>query len=103
MQKIIYITDYKNHSKGEIEHVSNNVAHGLFELGVAKHYKNTDELLYGRATDKLLYKKETIAERKVRERAERRARQRIGRATEDKMMRANEPTKKEDESKYETK
>jgi len=36
VQRIIYLKDYKGHKKGEIEIVSNNVAHGLIELGVAK-------------------------------------------------------------------
>ena len=103
MQKIIYIVDYKNHTRGEVEYVSNNVAHGLFELGVAELYEFADKSLGERPTDKLLYKAETRAERKERERAEKIARQKIQEVAEDKMMRGKEPTKKEEQIKYETK
>lgn len=47
MIKIIYIRDYKDKKDGEIEEVSNNVAHGLIESGVAMKYQtyNTSAIL----------------------------------------------------------
>jgi len=38
MQKIIYLKEYKGRSKDDTEMASNNVAHGLIELGVARFY-----------------------------------------------------------------
>ena len=38
MKTIIFIKDYKDRKKGEIETMGNNVAHGLLELGVAQIY-----------------------------------------------------------------
>jgi hypothetical protein len=38
MQKIIYIHDYKDKRMGDTDVESNNVAHGLITIGVAKLY-----------------------------------------------------------------
>jgi len=39
MLKVIVIKNYKDHKAGDILNVSCNVAHGLFEIGVAKKYE----------------------------------------------------------------
>ena len=39
MQKIQYIKNYKNKTIGEIEDVSNNIAFGLIDSGIARLYK----------------------------------------------------------------
>jgi len=39
MQKIQYIKNYKSKIIGEIEDVSNNVAFGLIDSGIARLYK----------------------------------------------------------------
>ena len=75
MQKIIYTQDHQGHKKGDIEFVSNNVAHGLLELGVA--------LVYGKGVAKAI-SRETKAMRKKMRAAMRGMR----RPPVDKMMRA---------------
>jgi len=75
MQKIIYTKSYKGKEKGNIVLVSNNVAHGLIELGVAEIYS-----IYLEKT--LVESKKTRAER----RAERRAK--AMKSPVDKMMKA---------------
>jgi len=38
MQKIIYITKYGDKRRGDIDHVSRNIAHGLVDRNIAKIY-----------------------------------------------------------------
>ena len=38
MQTIIYVKNYQKHKIGDIEIVTNNIAHGLIEMGVARIY-----------------------------------------------------------------
>jgi len=66
MQKIQYLRNYKNKKAGEIDFVSNNVAHGLVEEGVAVLYINR---MFISPEDKMM-RTETRAERKTRQRAE---------------------------------
>jgi len=54
MQKIIYLKDYQNHKKGEVEIVSNNVAHGLIEQGVANLFGYQAEALFKPPVDKMM-------------------------------------------------
>ena len=52
MQRVIYIKDFKGKKRGNIDTVSNNVAHGLFELGVAEKYSRQAEKLLRRVIKK---------------------------------------------------
>jgi len=52
MQRIIYTQDYKGKKIGNIDVVSNNIAHGLFELGVAEIYSRQAEKALKRALRK---------------------------------------------------
>jgi len=91
MQRIIYTKSYKGKEKGDIALVSNNVAHGFIELGVAEVYSTHFGNIVGKS-------KKTRAEL----RAERKAKDM--KSPVDKMMRADkEKVGGEDVQKYKTK
>ena len=69
MQKIIYLENYKNYRKGDIEFVSNNIAHGLIELGIIRLYNNKAKTkIYKSSINKMMIpdKIETIKKRVLR-------------------------------------
>lgn len=45
MQRIIYIQNFNNKKIGEIDLVSNNIAHGLIENGIAEMYSVVNSVL----------------------------------------------------------
>jgi len=91
MQKIIYTKSYKGKEKGDIGIVSNNVAHGLIELGVVELYSIYSARVVSEA-------KKTRAERKAEKRAK------AMKSPVDKMMRAKkEDTDAKNKQKYEVK
>ena len=93
MLKIIYIKNYKDHKKDDIEFVSNNIAHGLYERGVAKTCLEIDENV-------AIHR---IEEERKRVRAERRRLRKIAKAQKDKMMRPESNNKKNTGQRYKTK
>jgi hypothetical protein len=62
MQTIIYIKNYKDKGVGMVENVSNNIAHGLVEIGVAKIY--SDYNLEKISSDKMMRTGEKIKRNK---------------------------------------
>ena len=84
MQKIIFIQDYKEHNRGDIDSVSSNVAFGLVDKGIAKIYSDSIFKLFEKE------RKQAKSEAKARAKM-------LRRAPVDKMMRvdvAEEETKK---------
>ena len=41
MQKVIFLQNYKNYKRKEIKDLSNNVVHGLLELGIVQRYNES--------------------------------------------------------------
>ena len=45
MQRIIYIKNYENKKIGDLDFLSNNIAHGLIENGIAELYSESNSVL----------------------------------------------------------
>lgn len=75
MQRIIYIKNHKGHKIGDVEIVSNNIAHGLIDSNIAQIYHSRivdimKKVLMRPPADKMM-RPETRLERKTRQREER--------------------------------
>lgn len=76
MQKIIYLKNFNSNKKGDVEIVSNNIAHGLIESGIVRIYGGVKVGMFKAPADKMM-RPETKVERRVKQKPETRVEKRV--------------------------